>query len=140
MIAAAVLAMFFGVSIASAATPKAACYNAKIATQGLMYQVNLEFNPGPVWDEAYFANVAAQNAFFEAFAVENGDAEASLLVVRDYLDEALVELFYLSQMNLPGNIEQSVESAMWYTNYARNIVNKKIQYQSGNMTGSSFNR
>ena len=127
MIAAAVVASFFGLPRAEAATPKAVCYNAWISTNSLMYQVNNEFDDGPVWEGAYYANLAAHAAFLEAYDVEKGVRGASLQVVQDHLDDALVELYYLSQMNLPGNLPQAVKSAIWYTNYARNVVNKKLQ-------------
>jgi hypothetical protein len=128
VIAVAVLATMFAAPRADAATPKAACYNAWISTKSLMYQVNLAYNSRSAeWEAAYEANLSAYFAFMEAFAVEQGVRGASLIEVRDHLDDALVELFYLSQMNLPKDIATAVKSATWYTTYARKVVNSSIQ-------------
>ena len=126
--AVAVLATTFAAPSAEAATPKAACYNAQIATQSLIYQVNLDYSDRSAeWLAAYEANVCAWLAFEEAFYAEQGDPDASLVECRNLLDDALVELYYLSQMNLPKDIATAVKSATWYTNYARKVVNSNIQ-------------
>jgi hypothetical protein len=128
MIAVAVVAMFVAIPSAHAATPKAACYNAWIATKGMMYQVNLEFDvESDEWLGAYYANQSAYFAFLEAYDVEKGVRGASLYDVRDHLDDALLELFYLSQMDLPDDIQEAVQSATWYATIARKTVNHNLQ-------------
>jgi hypothetical protein len=137
VIACFVIATFFAISSAHAATPKAACYNAWISTKGLIYQVNLEYDvESEEWESAYYANESTYYAFLEAFDVEKGVRGASLYEARDLLDEAVVDLYYLCEMGLPDDLQQSAELALWYTSYARNVVNKNINSSSnaGNLT------
>jgi hypothetical protein len=110
-------------------------YMAQIATGSLNYQAFAAWDDGTINDEAlelaFEANVSMRAAFFEAFDIKQGGADASWNTVRDHLEQAIIKLTFLRNENITSGMMLKVKSA---------LRNADLAYRNMNGLGASFGK